>query len=92
MPTDKLLHLLAGATVFAIALPFGLVWAKGAVILAAVAKEAYDAGTNLYAKRHGQPAPHTVDWADAGATLLGGLFMHIATSLAVAAASAPTLA
>jgi hypothetical protein len=42
MPTDKLLHLLAGTTIAAALYPFGTLWACLAVCLAAVGKEAYD--------------------------------------------------
>jgi hypothetical protein len=42
MPTDKLLHFLAGCTIAALGYPFGIFWACLAVFAAAVGKEAYD--------------------------------------------------
>lgn len=72
LPPDKLLHALVGATLYAIALPFGHHWAVGLVFLAAIGKEVYDQAANAYARRQGLPAPHSVDVADAAATVIGG--------------------
>lgn len=72
---DKVAHALAGAVVAALALPFGDRWAVAAITAAAVGKEAYDAWANRRARAQGLLAPHTVDAADAGWTVLGGLLM-----------------
>jgi hypothetical protein len=64
MPTDKLLHLLAGIATAAGVYPFGILWACLAVCLAAVGKELWDA------QGHGTP-----DRIDALATVAGGVLM-----------------
>lgn len=61
MPTDKLLHLLAGIAIAAVAHPFGILWAGLAVFVAAIGKEAYDSTGRGY-----------VEVLDAVATLAGG--------------------
>ena len=66
MPTDKVLHFLAGAVIgFSVTELLG--WMVGilSVIVAAIGKEVYD-------KYHPN---HTVDIYDAVATLLGGGFV-----------------
>lgn len=68
MPTDKLLHFLAGAVIGFSATEM-LNWIAGilSVILAAIGKEVYD-------KYHPN---HTVDIYDAIATVLGGILAII---------------
>lgn len=61
MSTDKLLHLLAGSTIAALAYPFGILWACLAVSVAAIGKEAYDS-----------TGRGNVELLDAVATLAGG--------------------
>lgn len=61
MKLDKILHLFAGYSIFLTAMPFGLEWAAGATVVAAVGKEIYD-------KYFGG----TVDHYDAVATVGGG--------------------
>jgi hypothetical protein len=61
MPTDKLLHLLAGSTTAALVYPFGVFWSCLVVLVAAVGKEAYDA-----------TGRGNVELLDAVATLAGG--------------------
>jgi hypothetical protein len=48
MPTDKLLHLLAGIAIAAVVYPFGILWACLAVFVAAIGKEAYDSTGRCY--------------------------------------------
>jgi hypothetical protein len=45
---DKLLHILAGSTIAALAYPFGILWAFLAVFIAAIGKEAYDSTGRCY--------------------------------------------
>lgn len=61
MPTDKLVHLLAGSTIAALVYPFGILWACLAVSIAAIGKEAYDT-----------TGRGNVELLDAVATLGGG--------------------
>lgn len=61
MPTDKLLHLLAGITIAALVYPFGILWACLAVFIAAIGKEAYDSTGRGH-----------VELLDALATVAGG--------------------
>jgi len=61
---DKIAHTLAGAVVAAALLPWGVVPAMLAVIVAAVGKEVWDA--------HGHGTP---DRIDALATVIGGVIM-----------------
>lgn len=42
MPTDKILHLLAGIAIATLVYPFGILWAIAAVFIAAIGKETYD--------------------------------------------------
>lgn len=84
LPPDKRLHLLAGYSVAALAVPLG--WLAGlraterlmalallAALLAGLLKELADRWANLRAHRAGQPAPHSVELLDAAATLAGGV-------------------
>lgn len=64
MPLDKIAHTLAGAAIAAALLPFGVIPALLAVIVAAVGKEIWDA------QGHGTP-----DHIDALVTVAGGVFM-----------------
>lgn len=65
MPSiDKITHALAGAAIAAALLPFGVIPAMLAVIVAAVGKESWDA------QGHGTP-----DRIDALATVAGGAIM-----------------
>lgn len=64
MQIDKITHALAGAAIAAALLPWGLLTALMAVILAAVGKELWDA------QGHGTP-----DHIDALATVAGGATM-----------------
>jgi hypothetical protein len=61
MPTDKLLHLLAGIAIAAVVYPFGILWACLAVLIAAIGKEAWDSTGRGH-----------VELLDAVATLAGG--------------------
>jgi hypothetical protein len=62
MPTDKLLHILAGIAIAAAASPFGAVPAFCAVLFTAISKELYD--------RAGRGTPELLD---AVATVVGGV-------------------
>ena len=65
MPSiDKIAHFLAGSTIAAALLPFGIVVAAFAVIVAAAGKEMWDA--------HGHGTP---DRMDAIATIIGGALL-----------------
>lgn len=64
MPIDKIAHTLAGAAIAAALLPFGVIPALLAVLVAAVGKEIWDA------QGHGTP-----DHIDALVTVLGGVLM-----------------
>ena len=61
---DKITHTIAGAAIAAALLPFGLIPALLAVLVAAVGKELWDA------QGHGTP-----DRIDALVTVIGGLLM-----------------
>lgn len=61
---DKITHTLAGATIAAALLPFGVIPALLAVLVAAVGKEVWDA------QGHGTP-----DHIDALVTVIGGVLM-----------------
>ena len=62
MPTDKLLHILAGIAIAATVAPFGAVPAFLAVLIAAIGKELYDST--------GRGTPELLD---AVTTIAGGL-------------------
>lgn len=64
MPLDKITHTLAGAAIAAALLPWGVMPAMLAVVIAAVGKELWDA------QGHGTP-----DRIDALVTVLGGCAM-----------------
>jgi len=64
MQLDKITHALAGAAIAAALLPFGLIPALMAVVIAAVGKELWDA------QGHGTP-----DHIDALVTVIGGVLM-----------------
>ncbi len=64
MQLDKIAHTLAGAAIAAALLPFGLIPALMAVVIAAVGKELWDA------QGHGTP-----DHIDALVTVIGGVLM-----------------
>ena len=64
MQLDKITHTLAGAAIAAALLPFGLIPALMAVVIAAVGKELWDA------QGHGTP-----DHIDALVTVIGGVLM-----------------
>jgi len=64
MQLDKITHTLAGAAIAAALLPFGLIPALAAVLVAAVGKELWDA------QGHGTP-----DLYDALVTVIGGVLM-----------------
>ena len=64
MQLDKITHALAGAAIAAAMLPWGVIPALLAVIVAAVGKELWDA------QGHGTP-----DVYDALATVIGGVLM-----------------
>ena len=64
MQLDKITHTLAGAAIAAALLPFGLIPALMAVVIAAVGKELWDA------QGHGTP-----DVYDALVTVIGGVLM-----------------
>lgn len=64
MPLDKITHTLAGAGIAAALLPWGVIPALLAVVVAAVGKEVWDA------QGHGTP-----DRIDALVTVAGGVFM-----------------
>lgn len=64
MQLDKITHTFAGASIAAALLPFGIIPALLAVIVAAVGKELWDA------QGHGTP-----DHVDAMATVAGGAAM-----------------
>jgi len=64
MQLDKITHTLAGAAIAAALLPFGLIPALAAVLVAAVGKELWDA------QGHGTP-----DVYDALVTVIGGVLM-----------------
>lgn len=64
MPLDKITHTLAGAAIAAALLPFGVIPALLAVVVAAVGKELWDA------QGHGTP-----DRIDALVTVIGGVLM-----------------
>lgn len=61
MPTDKLLHLLVGIAIAAVLYPLDIYVTLGAVVVAAVGKELWDA------RGHGTP-----EVLDAVATMVGG--------------------
>ena len=63
-PLDKITHTRAGAAIAAALLPWGVIPAMLAVVVAAVGKEVWDA------QGHGTP-----DHIDALATVAGGVFM-----------------
>ena len=64
MEIDKITHTLAGAAIAAAMLPFGVIPALLAVVMAAVGKELWDA------QGHGTP-----DRIDALVTVIGGVLM-----------------
>ena len=64
IPIDKIAHTLAGAAIAAALLPWGVIPALLAVVIAAVGKEVWDA------QGHGTP-----DRIDALATVIGGVLM-----------------
>lgn len=64
MQLDKITHILAGAAIAAALLPFGVIPALLAVVVAAVGKEIWDA------QGHGTP-----DNTDALVTVIGGVLM-----------------
>ena len=64
MQLDKITHALAGAAIAAAMLPWGVIPALLAVVIAAVGKELWDA------QGHGTP-----DVYDALATVIGGVLM-----------------
>ena len=64
MPLDKITHTLAGAAIAAALLPWGVIPALLAVVVAAVGKEVWDA------QGHGTP-----DRIDALVTVIGGVLM-----------------
>ena len=64
MPLDKITHTLAGAAIAAAMLPWGVIPALLAVVVAAVGKEVWDA------QGHGTP-----DRIDALVTVIGGVLM-----------------
>lgn len=64
IPIDKIAHTLAGAAIAATLLPWGVIPALLAVVIAAVGKEVWDA------QGHGTP-----DRIDALATVIGGVLM-----------------
>jgi len=76
--TDKLLHLLAGAVLLALALPLGPAVAANLVLIGAIGKEAWDTVMNARAADAGQPEPHSVDGMDALATMVGAALMWLA--------------
>ena len=63
-PLDKIAHFLAGSTIAAALLPFGVIISLFAVIVAAAGKELWDM------RGHGTP-----DSKDAIATIIGGALM-----------------
>ena len=63
-PLDKIAHFLAGSTIAAALLPFGIIISLFAVVVAAAGKELWD----MYG--HGTP-----DGKDAIATIIGGALM-----------------
>ena len=63
-PIDKITHTLAGAAIAAALLPWGIIPALMAVVIAAVGKELWDA------QGHGTP-----DHIDALVTVIGGVLM-----------------
>ena len=75
MQLDKVTHTLAGAAIAAALLPFGVIPALLAVVVAAVGKEIWDA------QGHGTP-----DNIDALVTVIGGVLMlgwlHLAPLIA----------
>ena len=64
LPTDKITHTLAGAAIAAALMPWGVIPALLAVLVAAVGKELWDA------QGHGTP-----DHIDALVTVIGGVIM-----------------
>lgn len=64
MPLDKITHTLAGAAIAAALIPWGVIPALLAVVVAAVGKEVWDA------QGHG-----TTDHIDALVTVIGGVLM-----------------
>ena len=64
IPIDKITHILAGAAIAAALLPWGVIPALLAVVVAAVGKEVWDA------QGHGTP-----DHIDALVTVIGGVLM-----------------
>lgn len=64
LPLDKITHTLAGAAIAAAMLPWGVIPALLAVVVAAVGKELWDA------QGHGTP-----DRIDALVTVIGGVLM-----------------
>lgn len=64
LPIDKITHTLAGAAIAAALLPWGVIPAILAVLVAAIGKELWDA------QGHGTP-----DHIDALATVIGGMLM-----------------
>ena len=63
-PLDKIAHFLAGSTIAAALLPFGIIISLFAVVAAAAGKELWD--------MHGHGTP---DGKDAIATIIGGALM-----------------
>lgn len=86
VPPDKALHYIWGSLAYLAAL--GLLLAVQApdarhlalafVVLLGTAKEAADALANRSAARRGESLPHKVEFADAFATVLGGLVCWVA--------------
>ena len=72
LPIDKITHTMAGASIAADLLPWGVIPALLAVIVAAVGKELWDA------QGHGTP-----DKLDAIATVFGGIAMSTRLQLVV---------
>lgn len=77
--TDKLLHCLAGAVIYALAIPFGQPLALAAALAVSVAKELLDYVLNLRAARAGRKPPHSVDPFDVLAALVGCVLFAIAS-------------
>lgn len=85
MDTDKLIHALCGALVFAMTLPhIGWGLAFVAVMVAALTKEAYDGAMNLYDNRMHRVSTHDVDAMDFIWTVGGGWVAMMAQSLVYA--------
>jgi hypothetical protein len=83
IPLDKLLHLLAGATFFALLQPLGVNVAFIGVILLAAAKEVYDwLRIRRAIARHEIPT-HSADPVDLLFTFLGALMLFIGQCLVI---------